>query len=144
MKRILFVLLLVTSASAMAQTNHSSRQMAAQGDTVWVIINHIKPDKRQQFEQFVHEVFWPMSKKLSAEDQKLFRQTRVLHPIKAEADGTYSYIFIMDPLISGADYEIDHLLKKMYDSQKAAEYSKMLEDTYAREQTQVLTVQSQY
>lgn len=58
--------------------------MANEGDTVWVIVNHIKADKRQDFERFVHEIFWPMAKKLKAEDQRLFRQTRVLHPVAAE------------------------------------------------------------
>lgn len=118
--------------------------MAAEGQKVWVLINHIKADKRQQFEQFVHEIFWPMAARLSPEEQRIFRQTRVLHPTKAEADGTYSYIFIMDPLIEGADYGIGSLLKKMYGNEKGLAYSKMVEETFAREQTQYLVIQSKY
>ena len=33
----------------------------------------------------------------------------------------------MDPVVSGADYEIENFLRKMYDEQKANEYMKMLE-----------------
>ena len=126
------------------QKSATGRPMAKEGEKVWVIINHVKADKRQQFEKFIHEVFWPMATKLSPQEQRVFRQTQVLHPTAAEADGTYSYIFIMDPLIEGADYEIEHLLENMYGKEKAAEYGKLFGESLAREQTQIMTVQSRY
>lgn len=109
-----------------------------------MIINHVKPDKREQFEKFVNEVFWPMATKLSPEDQRLFKQTRVLYPTKAETDGTYSYVFLMDPVIATGDYEIDHLLKKIYGEGKWEEYGKMFGETLARDQTFYEVVQSKY
>lgn len=156
MKRLIFLSIIFISAgisinagaqitatsTSVQQNNLSGRKTAAEGEKVWVIINHIKADKRQQFEKFIHEIFWPMATKLGAEDQRVFRQTRVLHPTKAEADGTYSYIFIMDPIVEGADYDIDNLLKKMYGPEKAAEYGKMFDETKVREQTQYLEIQS--
>ncbi len=105
-------------------------------------INHIKADKRQDFEKFIYEIFWPGGKKLSAKDQRVFRQTRVLHPVKPEADGTYSYVFIMDPVVSGGDYQIENVIKKMYDEQKANEYIKMFNDSFGGEQTFYEVVQS--
>lgn len=133
----------VTGTSpSVKQKNLSARKTATEGEKVWVIINHIKADKRQQFEKFIHEIFWPMAAKLGWQDQQVFRQTRVLHPTKAEEDGTYSYIFIMDPIIEGGDYDIDNLLKKMYGPEKAAEYGKMFDETKSREQTQYLVRQS--
>ncbi len=131
-------------ATPKQQKRAAMRPMAAEGEKVWVIINHVKEDKRQQFEQFIHEVFWPMAKKLNAQDQRLFRQTRVLHPTTAEEDGTYSYLFIMDPLMEGGDYEILNLLTKMYGAEKGAQYNKMFDETQARDQTQYLVVQSRY
>jgi hypothetical protein len=130
------------TTTATTTNNVIMQQRAVEGDKVWVIINHIKADKRDQFERFVHEIFWPMASKLRAQEQQVFRQTRVLHPTKAEEDGTYSYIFIMDPVIQGADYDINSLLKKMYGAQKGAEYGKMFDETVAREQTQYLDIQS--
>lgn len=62
---ILAVLITVSHiSSAHAQTSTSSKTrtttpMAKEGDTVWVYVNHIKADKRQPFERFVHEIFWP-------------------------------------------------------------------------------------
>lgn len=156
MKQLLFLLTVLITTSqinfANAQTTSASasnkraamRPMANEGDSVWVIINHIKADKRQQFEKFVHEIFWPMAKKLTSEEQRVFRQTRVLHSVKPEEDGTYSYLFIMDPVVPGADYDIENLLKKMYDEQKATEYMKMLNETEASGQTGYRMLQSRH
>jgi len=138
------------SQSLRAQSTASSnlraaiRPRAAEGDTVWVFVNHIKPDKRQQFEHFVHDLFWPMASQLGKSDQQVFGQTRVLYPIKAEADGTYSYLFIMDPVITGGNYDIKSLLTKMYGPEKATEYNKMYDETAAREQTGYTLIQSHY
>ena len=117
---------------------------AAEGDSVWVFVNHIKADKREQFERFVHEIFWDSASRLSEPEQLVFRQTRVLHPNQPEKDGTYSYIFIMDPVIPGGDYSIESLTKKIYGDQKAKEYLAMLEETNAREQTGYIMVQSRH
>lgn len=108
---------------------------AKQNDTVWVLLNHVKADKCQQFEKFIHEIFWPASKNLSEYDQKVFNQTRVLHPTAKEEDGTYTYVFIMDPVIPGADYSIENFLVKEYGKQKGEEYGKMYTDCLTGDQT---------
>jgi hypothetical protein len=108
------VLLEFVSEKAFSQNKQPQRALAVAGDTVWVIINPVKADKRAQFERFLHEIFWPGASKLSPQEQKLFRQTRILHPVVPEADGSYSYFFIMDPLIPKADYDIEKFLIKMY------------------------------
>src|SRR3954447_12132362 len=63
-----------TAAATMGQNAEASLPRAKDGDTVWVLINHVKADKRQQFEHFVHEVFWDSSSKLSSAEQQVFRQ----------------------------------------------------------------------
>lgn len=116
---------------------------AKEGDSVWVILNYVKADKKEQFEKFVHEAFWPNAQKLSESDKKMFQQTRVLGPTKQEADGSYIYIFLMDPLISGGDYSIDNALKKMH-GDKWQEYGTMFGETMVREQSQYMMVQNKY
>jgi hypothetical protein len=119
------LMLLIVSLLALpvtAQTNHT---VAKPNETVWVIAYPVKADKRAQYERFIHEIFWPGASKLSAKEQMVFKQTRVLHPIEADADGLYRYLFIMDPVIKGADYGIESLIKKMYGAQKGAEYFKL-------------------
>ncbi|GAB3869918.1 hypothetical protein GCM10028824_17760 [Hymenobacter segetis] len=118
--------------------------MATTGDTVWVIVNSVKPDKRAQYERFVNELFWPLAAKMSATDQRTFRQTRVLNAYRPETDGTYSYMFIMDPVLHGHSYDILKLLEKGYGKTKAAEYNKLFTESLARPQKQYAVVQSRF
>lgn len=141
----LFLLLTaVFTAVANAQTKQLSRTLSIQGDTVWVFVNYIKADKRQQFEKFVHEILWDQSSKLSKEEQKAFRQTRVLHPVAPEADGTWTYLFVVDPKMQGIDYGIEPMLVKMYGNERANELMQLLEETTARDQKRYVTVQSRH
>jgi hypothetical protein len=117
---------------------------AAAGDTVWVIVNYVKADKRAQFERFCSEQFWPLARKLNPADQRAFRQTRVLNAVRAEADGTYAYVFIMDPKIPRQNYSIEAFLKKMYAKEQAAAYYKQFTDCLANDGKQYLTVQTRF
>ena len=101
--------------------------MAKAGEEVQVWAYPVKADKRKQYEHFVHDIFWPGAAKLSAAEQRMFRQARVMHPTKANADGSYTYLFIMDPYIKGANYGIPSLIKKMYGPKQGAEYYKLFE-----------------
>ena len=122
--------------------NQQSAQWPVPAETVWVCLDPIKKDKRVQYERFLHEIFWAGVAKLSAADQQVFRQTRILHPTKAEADGSYSYFFVMDPVIKGADYDIESLLTKMYGKAKATEYYKLYTTAHFRPQTTYVVAQS--
>ena len=139
MKTKLFLLasFVLASFTTFAQTPRSKS-----GETVWVIVNPVKANKKAQYERFIHEIFWPGASKLSKEEQKLFKQARVLHPTKAEKNGTYAYFFIMDPVIKGANYNIHPLLKKMYGEPKATEYYKLYTDATAGPQIQYIETQS--
>jgi|GEM_PF-389837 len=142
---ILTTFLIVPDLNAQTKADLSGANIrAAKGDTVWVLLNHIKHDKRQQFEKFIHEIFWPKAAKLNPEDQQAFKQTRVLHPVKMNDDSTYTYIFLMDPLIPNGNYNILYYLKKMYDEAKAKEYYKMWSECYKRSQEPFVVTQSQY
>lgn len=121
----------------------SALTRAKENETVWVLLNHIKPEKRQQFEKFIHEIFWPASRRLRKSDRQLFDQTRVLHPTEKEGDGTYTYVFIMDPVVKGGDYSIEKLLIKEYGKGKGNEYIKMFNDCLAAEQTGWVLMQSE-
>jgi hypothetical protein len=144
---LLLILLLAGKGFAQSkpvQNKTTSRSSAVPGDTVWVIVNPVKADKRQQFEKFVHEVFWDQATRLSKEEHRAFRQTRILHPTAPEADGTWSYVFIMDPLLKGINYGIEPMLIKMYGETKAQEHLKLLGETMAGEQKRYVTVQSRH
>lgn len=130
--------------NSLAQSGSPQRQLAAEGDTVWVIVNHVKPDKRAQFERFTHEIFWPAAQRLSTEEQRLFRQTRVLNATAPEKDGTYTYVFLMDPVISGGDYDIRSILNKMYSKAEAEKYWNLFYEILTRDGDMYKVVQSRH
>jgi hypothetical protein len=133
-----------TAAPVSITQTASPSSIVKTGDTVWVLVNHVKANKRQQFEQFVHDVFWDSSSRLTLDEQQVFRQTRVLHPTKPEKNGTFSYIFLMDPYVPGGNYDMEQLLTKIYGAPKAAQYSKMYNEAVVGDQTAYIEVQSRH
>ena len=130
-------------SSSSANKNGQAVAHANEGDSVWVIMNYIKPDKKEQFEKFVHEAFFPKAQMLSHADKQLFQKTRILGPTRQEADGNYIYIFLIDPYVPGGDYGIDAMLKKIY-GDKWQQYGNMFGETQAREQSQYMMVQTKF
>lgn len=140
MKKIIFPILLIFVVSTM----YGQAKMAKVNETVWLCTYKVKADKRQQYEHFVHDIFWKGATKLSGNERKLFSQTRVMHPEKMEKDGTYLYSFLMDPVIKNTDYDILSLIKKMYGAKKGAEYYKLFDEAITKESdyTQINMMQS--
>ena len=145
---LLFVLSIVlVSTDQKAQTTdvlQGSTMRAAKGDTVWIVLNHIKADKCEQFEKFVHEIFCPIVLKSEPINQQAAHYVRVLHPAKMNEDSTYTYVFLMDPVIPGASYGVMSYLKKGYGEEQAKEYSKMFGECYASPQIGYTVIQSQW
>jgi hypothetical protein len=78
------------------------------------LLNRIKPDKCQQFEKLIHEVLWSKAGELPPDEQQVAAHTRVLHPVEMDKDSAYVYVFLMDPVITGADYRFQYYLTKLY------------------------------
>jgi len=140
----LFLLGTTKSNMQSVKETSSSLDRAAQGDTVWILLNHIKADKCQQFEKFVHDILWPIALESDPISQQVAHHTRVLHPVEMNEDSTYTYVFIMDPVIQGANYQFSYYLKKKYDEEKTKEYLKMANECFASPQTGYTVVQSQH
>lgn len=139
------ICLIIPDLKAQTEVDLSGANMrAAEGDTVRVMLNHIKHDKRQQFEKFIHEIFWPKAVKLEPDDLQAFKQTRVLHPVEMNKDSTFTYVFLMDPLISNTNYSILNFLNKMYGEEKAKEYIKLYTESFNVPQVGFTLIQSQY
>jgi hypothetical protein len=136
-RAITLILLMITGLSATESFSQGKRATAK--DSVWIFITHVKAGKQADFEKFVHEIFYDKAGKLSSNEQRVFKQTRVLHPTKAETDGTYSYCFLMDPPVPGGDYDIESLLKKIYGASEAEKYLKMFNDAVVGQTAYMLT-----
>ena len=112
---------------------------AAEGEQMWVLLNHVKADKWEQHEHFVHNILMPAAEKV---DPAAFRHTRFLHPAEQNEDGTYTSVWLMDPVIEGADYDILSLLKKAYGEDKAEEYVQLWNESLVSPQIGYELIQS--
>ena len=112
---------------------------AAEGEKIWVLLNHIKADKLEQHKRFVHDILMPAAEKV---DPAAFRHTRYLHPAEPNEDGTFTSVFLMDPLIEGADYTFLGLLTKAYGEEQAKEYIKLWEEAEASPQVGYSLIQA--
>ena len=112
---------------------------AAEGEKIWVLLNHIKADKLEQHKRFVHDILMPAAEKV---DPAAFRHTRYLHPAEPNEDGTFTSVFLMDPLLEGTDYTFLGLLTKAYGEEQAKEYIKLWEEAEASPQVGYSLIQA--
>ena len=98
---------------------------AAANDSVLLVLNPVKPDKVMQFEEFNKNYLSPAG---SATDPQAKATVRMQKPIHKNADGSYTYVYLMDPYRSSLNYDIHSTLSAKYGKQKADEYMKMYLD----------------
>ncbi len=114
------------------------------GDTVWVILTPVRADRREEFERLM-ETLWRRGTSFGAREDSVvlrtFLRTRLLRPVSPNPDGTYTYVFLPDPRVSGAQYELDSLLPRMLPADSARAFSEQFEATLAGKQQGIVTVQ---
>jgi hypothetical protein len=127
----LFFPLLLSIASF---SNLSSQNHLYKGEKVWIIVNYIKEDSKANYEKWMLDIFLaPMN---ITQDSILKKQniaTRWLKPIKQNEDKTWTYVFLMDPVIPNGDYDIKKFLIKTYGEEKGVNYMKEYETFIATE-----------
>ncbi len=114
---------------------------AHHGEKVWVVLNHIRAEKHNTFEHFLHTTLMPAVANVHPET---YNQIRVLHPSEPNDDGTFTYIFLMDPVLPGGIYEISRILHEYYKSELANEYMKIWEEALAAPQVENELIQSEW
>lgn len=122
---------------------------ADEGELVWIILNHVKPDKRQQFEEFMdimNQTFEDLIKtdELSEEEAMAWKQMRFLHPTEANEDGSYTYVFLADPWIEGVESQIGYWLRKKYSEEEAQKYGRMFSDSLMHPQDSYISKQGKH
>jgi hypothetical protein len=117
------------------------------GDTVRVIINHVRWDKRDQFDRFVHEVLYPAMVQAAPSDPltaRQMRRARVLRPLGIGRDSTYSYVFLVDPVAGSEAYSFPRLFARVYSESQANEYMQQFRESLARPQESYLVINMQW
>lgn len=92
---------------------------AKSGEEVWVIVSHIKVDKKVDYEKWMEEVFFAALHKTQNQLLKdQMKTTRWLTPKGQNDDQSWTYAFLMDPMVPNGDYDITTLLNKEYGEEK--------------------------
>jgi ketosteroid isomerase-like protein len=100
-------------------------QRASANDNVLVVLNHIKAEKVAQFEDFYKNFLSPAGDEINPQAKVT---VRIQKPVGQNKDGSFTYIFIMDPFVQTYNYDILHLLTAKYEETKAKEINKMYTD----------------
>lgn len=109
-------------------------------ESIWLIKNHIKADKTDQFEEFSKTILKPAGDELFPESAKT---VRLLKLNSINKSGSFTYFYMMDPYNQKAGeetYDINNILIKKYGEEKAMEYMKSLNEYYSKEATEVMTL----
>lgn len=129
----------MTSPSVDSLDIRSSRLRAEPGEHVWVLLNHVKADKRDVFERFMGEIIFPAAERF---EPHVTHRTRILHPVAPNEDGTYTYVFLMDPVVADSEYQFERILERFYSPEQVKEYLQMWEDALVVPQIGYEVVQS--
>jgi hypothetical protein len=134
-----------TGTGSIAASGAALHLQAQRGDTVYLVQHHVRPERRQQFEEFVNTVLWPAFRQVAAaqpERQRAIRGIRLLTPVRPDSDGVYTYTFILDPYVAGWAYNIYDVLREVHPAEVAqSEYARFTE-TWARDFTSRAFIQA--
>lgn len=112
---------------------------AKEGETMCVLLNHVKADRRDEFEHFMRDLIMPIVARTSP---AVLDQTRVLFPTRPNNDGSFTYIFLMDPLVADGEYRFRTILEQEYPPEKIEEYLPLFYDSLVVDQVEFVVTQS--
>jgi hypothetical protein len=116
---------------------------AAPGETVWVLVNHIKPGKLEAHHRWVYDILMPAVQRVAPDLLRSVRFLEAHEEDNQEPDGTQRSVFIMDPVLADETaYRFDVLLRQAYSAEQAQAYLDQIEEWVARLQTSYILKQS--
>jgi hypothetical protein len=112
---------------------------ASEGDEVWVVLNHVNADQWEKHKEFVMNTLIPAAQKIVPDEMG---QTRFLYESEPNEDGTYTSVFLMDPVIGNGNYNIEDILKKAHGDEQGQVYTQKWLETLAVDQVDFPVKQS--
>jgi hypothetical protein len=120
-------------------------KQAKPGERVDIVLTTVKAGKQQQFEDYLTKFGAALEKaqQKDATTKRVATQTRTLRPAKPNEDGTFTYVFLMDPVIPDPDaYDMGTLLRKVLTEAEVEKLMEQLEDAVVGPQEVLELVQS--
>ena len=111
------------------------------GEDVWVLLNQVRAEKCEAFEHFLYSILMPA---IAHTHPETYNKVRLLHPSLPNRDGTYTYIFLMDPVVTDGIYNIGSILHEFYNSELAEEYMKIWTEVQAAPHVEYDMIQSDW
>ena len=149
---IIFGILFTFTSQLIAQSGTAvGRQTAKNGEEVWLVINKIKFDKKQEFDKILFGEVMPAFTEYRVKDdekhelnKKSLKTMRLLRPTQINDDSTWTFLFIADPYIEGATYNIVPPLLQKYGDDGAQAVFDRWNAFYAAGQEVYLSKQSDW
>ena len=125
----IFIIIAIISITGCNSTYSNSHNIKAKsGDQTLVVLNHIKFDKKEEFNSILFDEVMPAYyayEDSSAEKNKLndmaAESMRILLPSNMNQDSTWTFIMFADPFYEGALYNIGPPLNQKYGEKGAKE-----------------------
>lgn len=112
----------------------ADKYRAVKEEPVWVLINKIKADKKEVFEELLYNDIRNNSMEAGGYRAEIVSSVRILEPMNPDEDGNFTYVFIMDPVIEGVEYNIRPVLVQAFGEEVADEKVKLWADCYTEPQ----------
>ena len=132
LKSIILFLIIVAFFSCKDETKNTKSDVIAPaketmraktGDDVLIVVSYIKNESKAEFEKWIKDVLYAALNKTSSQMKKdQLMRTRWLEPAQQNEDKSWTYVWIMDPIIPNTDYDISTFLNKEYGEEKGKIY----------------------
>jgi hypothetical protein len=100
------------------------------GSDAGMIFNTIKPDKTADFEMVMGKLKEALQKSEDATRKQQGASWKVFKSVEPGPNGNVLYIFMMDPVVKGADYSVSKILAEVFPTEVQTLY-KTFSDAYA-------------
>lgn len=98
---------------------------AKNDEMVFIVVVKVKNESKQEFEKWIKDVLYSALYKSESEIKMAqLKATRWLEPVEQNEDSTWTYSWIMDPLIPKTNYDILKFLNSAYGEELAEEHWK--------------------
>ena len=139
-----------SSASAQPPAQPMQQAVAASparvfGSSTGVVLNFIKPDKTADFEAVVEKLKDALQNSSNAQRKQQAASWKVYKSPDPGPAGSVLYVYIVDPVIKGADYAVTAILAEAFSAEELATLYKRYTEAYASGQNFVnLTLVSDF
>lgn len=143
---LLFTFVLV-SCSTFAQVDGTIKEKirAKQGDKMLLVINYVKAEVKEDYMKFMEEVFFDAVVHSNTPLlQEQHRKTRWLLPQGQNEDQSWTFVYLMDPLVEEGDYQFPSVLQEKYTKEKVEALMKQYDAYLAAPPKIYPLIQSKY